>query len=85
MNPYNVSSNSNGRMGSTMLPLIGGAALGAAGVAMYDHYHHAAGYYPQDYGDGGGYDGYGGYDDVGVGGGVYDDYGGADFGDYSGY
>lgn len=70
--PNQQRNNNNGMMSNAMLPMVGGAAMGMAGMAMYDHYHHPYGY-------GGGYDtGYadtGGYDDYGGG-----DYGGGDFG-----
>ncbi|CAB9525322.1 expressed unknown protein [Seminavis robusta] len=77
--PGNMQSQGNMQgPGNMMLPYVGAAALaGAAGVAMYDHYHNAAAY--QDYGA----DGYdtGAYDA-----GAYDygagaDYGG-DYGDF---
>ena len=78
--PRHTMANDGGSMMSNaMVPFVGAAAMGAAGVAMYDHYHHHnqqhSGYH-QDFdpysGGGGGY-----YDDGG--GGAYD-YGGGDYG-----
>lgn len=65
--------------GAPTMRYVGGAALaGAAGVAMYDHYHHPA-HHHQVYDDGGYGDGYGNamvpYDDYGG------DYGGG-YGEY---
>jgi hypothetical protein len=63
-NNVGVNQGAGGMMNNAMLPFIGGAAMGAAGLAMYDHYHHAGyqdyGHYGADaYGDSGAYD-YGG-------------------------
>ena len=90
-NPNNRQNNGGG-MGGMILPALGGAALGMAGMSMYDHYHHANNdsnaygdygggndYGGGDYGGGDDYGGdYGGGDDFG---GV-EDYGGGDFGDF---
>ena len=86
-NGYNQRGQSGGGgMGSMLLPLLGGAALGAAGMSMYDHYGHNGGDYGGGGGDyGGGGDDYGGGDYGGEAvdnGGGYEDYGGGgdDFG-----
>ena len=67
------NNNNGGGMGSMILPLLGGAAMGAGLMSVFDHTYNA-GYdnSPQDAGD------YGGD----VGGGDYggDDYGGGDYG-----
>jgi hypothetical protein len=82
---YDVRDNSSrGMMSNALVPMIGGAAMGAAGMGMYDHYHHQPYYGDGGYGTGA-YD-YGGADAGAYG---YDgaaDYGGGDYGgDYSGY
>ena len=72
----NNRNSSGGGFGNFMLPFIGGAAIGAAGAATYDHFAHqnndnydnynvgddanAATDDPADYGDMGGGDDYGG-------------------------
>ena len=79
-NRNNQSYNNNeGGIGSMILPLLGGAAMGAGLMSVFDHSHNS-GYddspaYQQDAGD------YG-YDGGDVGGGDYggDDYGGGGFG-----
>lgn len=57
------NQNNGSGMGSMLLPALGGAALGMAGVSMYDHYHNNG--YNNDgnaYADNGGGD-YGGAND----------------------
>lgn len=62
------SRNSDGGVGSMLLPALGGAALGMMGMSMYDHSRH---YSDNNYGDN-----YNGNNDVDFGGG---DFGGGDF------
>lgn len=63
-NPQNISRPTNqGGIGGYILPLLGGAALGAAGMSMFDHFGHQQNVHAQDAGygdadsgnDGGGY------------------------------
>jgi hypothetical protein len=93
--PHNGYQNNNGNqnrgsgMGGMILPLVGGAALGMAGMSMYDHYHNNNDYndgnaYADTGGDyGGGANDYGGGDDWGGSDDYGGDYGGGmDFGDF---
>jgi len=64
----NYNGGSGGRMGNFLMPMMGGAALGAAGMGMFNHFSD------NDTGD---YDGGGDYGGGDYGGG---DYGGGDFG-----
>lgn len=52
-NSYNPNPMNQGGMGGYLLPLLGGAALGAAGMSMFDHYGHQQYVNAQDtgYGD----------------------------------
>lgn len=63
-NRGNVQSNQGSGMGNMMFPLLGGAAMGAATMAMFDHHHY----------NNNGYDDSAGYGDTGG------DYGSGDFG-----
>lgn len=86
MAPYNNGNNGGSGMGNFLLPFLGGAAMGAAGAATYDHFAHNNdnnNAYANDpaTGDAGGYTGgdYGGDGDYGGGDYVGGDMGG-DFG-----
>lgn len=78
-NPNNrYNNNNNNGMGSMLLPALGGAALGMAGMSVFNHAHHG-GYdnnNNNNYSDNAaGNDNYGDYD----GGGGFGDFGGGDF------